>query len=481
MSTPATLPARVRATHRRPGRRVPAVSRPCPRAAVLALLLALALAVAALGGCAPRALPTARPPIADLTDMPQDAGAYLDPATATLPLIPGQRHTRLAEDYLARYFAPWHRERPENGPDKVFRFLDEFDPALFHGENKLLLGAAWIERMRQLAEAQDFPNAGWPAITTTNTAMRVLPSIRPVFRSFDQAGEGYPFDYNQNTAVWAQTPLFVSHVSADGAWALVETSAAYGWLPMRDIALVDDAFMETFTTTQAVAFTGEPVPVRDCYGQYRFDGRIGMLLPSTGRDEEAYDVLLAVRDALGRAVLASARVFVDDAAPFPLEPTPANLARLANGMLGQPYGWGGMYENRDCSAMVMDLFAPLGIWQPRNSKQQVDHWGLVPLDGKDDDAKLAAIESGARPWLTLLWKPGHIMLFIGDRQGRPAILHTTWGLKTKTGAGYGRYIIGGTVITGLTPGAELPDLARPDGSLLRQLRGMARVAPGEGY
>ena len=463
----------------------PRIEVPCPaRAQSLGLfpilLAALLVAAALLPGCASRPPQLDRPLIADLTTLPQDAGAYLEPDTATLPLIPGEQQARLVEDYLTRHFAPWQRNQPENGPDKVFRLLDNYDSATFRAENKRQRPPSWIEEMRLLAAPESFPNAGLPAITTVNTDMRVLPTHRPLFRDFNQAGEGYPFDYNQNTAVWAQTPLFVSHISSDGAWALVETSTVYGWLPMRDIAMVDEAFMDAFITSNAVTFTADFVPVSDGFGLHRFDGRIGTLLPQVGTAPGTFDVLLAVRDSTGRAVLSSAEISADDAAPFPLEPTPVNFARLTNVFLGQAYGWGGMYGNRDCSAMVLDMFAPFGIWQPRNSKQQADFWGLTSLEGLDHEAKLNLIHENARPWLTLLWKPGHIMLYIGEWEGRPVILHTTWGLKTKVGKGYGRYVIGQTVITSLEPGEDLPDLARPDGNLLYLMRGMARVAPGEG-
>jgi hypothetical protein len=47
------------------------------------------------------------------------------------------------------------------------------------------------------------------------------------------------------------------------------------------------------------------------------------------------------------------------------------------------------------------------------------------------------------------------MLYLGEYQGRAAVMHTLWGLRTKTLTGReGRWIIGQTVITGLEPGME---------------------------
>ena len=33
-----------------------------------------------------------------------------------------------------------------------------------------------------------------------------------------QLGEGFPFDYNQNSAIKINTPIMVSHLSKDRAW-----------------------------------------------------------------------------------------------------------------------------------------------------------------------------------------------------------------------------------------------------------------------
>ncbi|MCK9239820.1 SH3 domain-containing protein [Desulfocurvus sp.] len=441
-----------------------------PRLAAL-LLAALLLA----SGCAPRVSPPGTV-IADLRDMPQDAAAYIDPLTATRPLLPAAVQRELADDYRQRFFSPWRRTVPAHGPQEVFKLLDGFDPARYHGENRLPLTDGFAREMRGLADPDSFPNTMRPAISVANSDLRVLPTVRPLFYNFDLAGEGFPFDYNQNSAVWAQTPLLVLHTSADGAWALVETSTAAGWMPTRDLALVDAGFMDAFNTVHLAALTADRVPVVDCYGQFRFMGRVGMVLPMTGREAGTLDVLIAARDASGRALLLTAGLGEDVAAPWPLAPTPASFARLANEMLGQPYGWGGLYRNRDCSALVMDLFAPLGIWQPRNSGAQARHWGLAPLGDLDREARLRVIAAEARPWLTLFWRPGHIALYIGQWQGRPAVLHAAWGVRTRVGKAEGRHILGATVITSLEPGQDLPELERPGGVLLLQLGGMAQVA-----
>ena len=71
-------------------------------------------------------------------------------------------------------------------------------------------------------QRNSYPSLARPAITVRNTACRVFPTARPFFLDPGRAGEGFPFDYFQNSALWAGTPLLVTHVSLDGAWFFVE-------------------------------------------------------------------------------------------------------------------------------------------------------------------------------------------------------------------------------------------------------------------
>lgn len=433
--------------------------------AVVVSLLCLMLV-----GCASG--PASQGPIRDLIDLPQDPFAYLDSATADVPMIPENEVRALSRQFVQDHFSPWHRSWPANDANKVFKGLNNYDSERMHGETRQLRSPAWLQGMREQSLEGEYPNARLRALTVVNTSMRVLPTVEPAFLDFNQAGEGYPFDYLQNSAVWAQTPLFVSHFSADGAWALCESRFAYGWIPLRDIAMVDDDFAESFEQLDLMTFTSDRIPLYDDFGLFRFRGRVGMLLPFISKEDKAYHALIAVRDALGRAVLASTSVAQCDGAEFPLAPTATNLAALGRDLMGQPYGWGGMYGHRDCSATLMDMFAALGVALPRNSSQQARAGYFVSLDGLDDQEKAERILEQGRPWQTLLWKPGHIMLYLGQYQGRPVALHTTWGLKTRVGDREGRHFIGATVITSLLPGIELDDLARPDGILLYKIQGM---------
>ena len=150
-----------------------------------------------------------------------------------------------------------------------------------------------------------------------------------------------------------------------------------------------------------------------------------------------------------------------DAAPKPLPLTPGNVARVGNVMMGQRYGWGGMFGDRDCSALTRELFTPFGLWLPRNSGAQARVGVVQPLEGLSAKEKEALILADGVPFLSLVGMRGHITLYVGKYKGRAAIFHNVWGVRViENGDDDARFILGRAVVTSITPGAELKNLYR---------------------
>ena len=95
-----------------------------------------------------------------------------------------------------------------------------------------------------------------------------------------------------------------------------------------------------------------------------------------------------------------------------------SFLRRAFPLLHSPYGWGGLGANRDCSRLLMDLFASFGLLLPRNSTHQAQA-GTASLEvgALADDDKAKAIEGAAARGLVLLYMPGHVMLYLGREGG----------------------------------------------------------------
>ena len=427
------------------------------------LLLVSLLLLSACRSFAPEVLPA-------LNRYPQKASQYVGSGGQ----LPGLANPlKQKEDFLQKYFRPWHAGEPIFPKDTLFWPLDpDWDKQLF-GENTLPRSPEWLASLFAKAQPDRFPLFDARGITLTNTDLRAMPTQKPAFHDFAEPGEGYPFDYFQNSALWANTPVHIVHASTDNKWLLVEAGWVFGWVQARDIGLVDSQFVAAFEQNEMAAFIKDRVPVIDAGGTFRFTGRVGGLLPVIDQQNDTALVLIAAADNKKRAVVRRARLAPGDWARFPLALTRGKLARLADGFLGQVYGWGGVYENRDCSALLRDLFTPFAIWLPRNSTQQARQGRVISLEGLSSREKTRLILEKGVPFLTLLRKPGHIMLYIGSSQGRPLIMHSLWGLKTRDFLqGEGRYVIGRTVITSLNPERGLPFFLRPPNGLLQQVLSM---------
>ncbi|MBN1142209.1 MAG: SH3 domain-containing protein [Deltaproteobacteria bacterium] len=388
------------------------------RASALPVLLLLALAAA---GCLPD---LARQQPLDLVRFPQNPAAYLHPAAASQPLISPERQQQLAADFLARFFSPWHTTTPLATTEHPFWAIDWLQAITPYGANLLPVPPDRLQELARQAAPETYPSLDCKAITTARCVLRALPSRSPLFKNPGRAGEGFPFDYLQQGALPANTPLHVTHLTLDRTWAFVETELLYGWMPVTDLAWVAEDLVLSFLTGRYLVLTRDRTAVFDVGGIFRFSAGIGTLFPLLGENPDGYRVLLAVADKDRRAVAAEATIPFGAGHPLPLPLTARQLAELAGRMIGEPYGWGEAFEGRDCSATLRDLFAPFGLWLPRNSARQAEIGRVIPLAELPPAQREERLLATGVPFLTLVSLPRHIMLYLGAYRGEPALFHT---------------------------------------------------------
>lgn len=451
---------------------------------LVCLLLAGCAASSSLGTRYPHAGAHDREISRDLVRMPQDLSVFAEQLD-TMPLMTEDHQKNLADGYIREFYAPWKRHASLFTAKEVFYFRYSYPKGRYGFAENLrpIEPRAW-QALLDNCNAEAFPSRSIHGIMVTNTALRAMPTHKPFFKNPDKAGEGYPFDYFSHAALWVGTPVFVSHISHDGLWVYVETQRVSGWVPVRDVARVDESFMTRWRSLPLGAVMRDGVVLGSQHdyvsgrGAQSVMAHVGTLLPLQGAD-----VLYPARSLDGRALVHKAslqNLSLSPAVagntpatqssmaqgksiqPYPVPLTAAALARVGNVMMGQPYGWGGYLDNRDCSALMLDIFTPFGLWLPRNSGQQAKAGKVVSLAKLDASAKKALIRETGKPFTTLLWLPGHIVLYIGEYQGEPAIYHDIWGVRVQDETGAtSRGVIGKVAITSLSPGAELPLISSP--------------------
>jgi len=410
------------------------------------------------------------PEIDDVLRLPQDIAPYAGAAGERLALGSNCQATLLNE-FRTHYFAPWTKAAPHYDPVETKKLMKNTALGRWYGANRRLMAAEMMRDLLHNCVLESFPSRNETAISVAPAHLRGLPTRLPLFTSKD----GYPFDMLQYPNVKLNEPLRVLHASRDGAWLFVESAYSAGWLEAREVALADRGFIDAWMGRPQVVIIRDYATVADPGLGIVHRAKIGTILPLVTAGEGWWEAEVASAGEERRAVAAVARLPFDAAAPFPLAFNGANLALIGNQLLGQPYGWGEMYGLRDCSAMLRDHFLPFGIWLPRTATDQIASAGQQrDLKSLGPRAKEATIRQEGLPFLTLLHKPGHIMLYIGtDPQGRPLVFHNIWSIRVKDATGKRPQVIGKAVITTLEAGKEL-GLAE-GGSLLEQGTALATI------
>lgn len=442
------------------------------KAVVLGLVLS---GVVLSGGCAGRpALPqqpqNAAGEVRDVETVPQNLAVFARQAGGNALLRSSSAAQEDMEQFRRRFFAPWSAGKMSRATLREFEAVLNWTPGKRgYAENlRPWSDAAW-EKMRYNAALDDVSQERRAAIVVRHADLRLAPTAKPRFARIEGAGQGWPFDDFQQSSMAVGTPLMVHHASRDGAWLLVQSPMAWGWVESASVAFADEAFQSLWQSAPLGCAVREGVSLKSA-GAFLALADIGTVLPMSGQM-----LLVPVRGADARASAAHVSVEAGSFLPMPQPLTAQAVAAVGDRMMGENYGWGGMYGNRDCSAMMRDLFAPFGIWLPRNSAAQAKAGDFHSVQGMSAEGKSEAILRGAEPFRTLLWLPGHIGLYVGRFEGRPVFFHDIWGVRSKLRDGReGRIILGRAVITGLEPGRERKD-ADPKGLLIERIRGYSII------
>ncbi len=432
--------------------------------------------------CLPSGCLSADQTIRDIRELRQDHRAYLGVGASESRMMDPEEQKRRDQEYNSRHFSPWHQDRPCSGPEDIAAEFEKYEQNRGYGKNGRKYAASWIKHLKANARLQDEPDAGYPAITIRHSSLRALPTEEAHFNSPEQALSGHPFDNLQATTVMVNTPVFISRVSRDKKWVWAETGYYFGWLRARDVAAVSADLVKDWETGRYAVIVKDKTPLHDAEGRFLFQAPLGAVFPRVNDGPAGVEILVAVADADHHAVLKKITLPKDAAAAKPVPMTAAQMARLANELINEPYGWGGLNGNRDCSAMIRDLFAPFGVWLPRNSTEQALEGGtFIDLSALSAREKEEKIVSQGIPYLTLLWRKGHIMLYMGTHNGKPLVFHNLWGISTMTAPGRrGKLIVGHAAITTLHPGRELPDYHKAAADLATNILGMTLLVQGSG-
>ena len=385
--------------------------------------------------------------VSDMVQIPQNPSFYAN----QIKPFPAHEQRVLDNAFNRKYFEPWHINVLDIPRDELgweVRFVTH--QKIYRLDGSLITSGTY-EKWIANADYAHINTKHYKAITVCHTDLKALPTSEPFYKNPKETGEGFPFNYNQNSSLHINVPLFVSHFSKDQQWAFVRASYGFGWVKVSDLALVDAALMRKFKNDRYA------MVIKDNLHLYQNKEhisivKVGALFPVAGTNR----YYVTSRDPKGRARLET--VEVEDThiiANKPLPFTAQNVAMVAKEFYGEPYGWGGGYECRDCSSTTRDFLGVFGIFLRRNSSKQAQDGHSVFIGDLDKKRKKRAIIQQSEPFRSILYVPGHVVLYLGEYQGEPVIMHTYWGIRKKDGT---KLITGRTIITSTEPGKERADV-----------------------
>ena len=385
------------------------------------------------------------------------------------PTIPRVSLTEYVNDYLNYHYRPWNYKSPMYTQIESFWGYDQYKKDRGYVDKDLVpYDEAWFNNIFAISNLEEYGKISKLAITIQNTNLRVFPTLDPLFK-IAYKGDGYPFDLLQNSFISIMSPVVIFNYSKDKKWAFVETSFAAGWIRSNHLSLVDAKKANTIKKLKHIVITQDNSKI---YKNKKLvsNVKIGTVLPMIYENRDFFFLYLLDRNSKKYV----AKIDKNSASPLPLEFNEQNIQKIANKLKGESYGWGGINENRDCSALTRDFMSVFSIWLPRNSGAQKNVGEFFNLENFSDQEKNDIIKKYATPYLSLVYLPGHIMLYVGNDGDNALVLHNIWGIRTIKDGVEGREVIGKSIVSDLFLGADL-EYADKNNTLIKRVTGFNTI------
>ncbi len=264
-------------------------------------------------------------------------------------------------------------------------------------------------------------------IVTKRSDLRSFPTLSRAFSTPSDVN----FDNWQETAVDPGEGALILHKNGRGNFVFVQLASYRGWLPANQVAITDRETFLNLTTPASFAVVTDKLLTVSGAGSSHWLYQMGAKLPLSTKGL----LILPLRDKKGYLTT------VEMPAPFGsslhkgyLPYTHNNIVRMSFKHLGAPYGWGGMKNSVDCSSLAQDVYRTMGVELPRNGDEQENAWPGQKMTGLSWNQREKLVKD--LPTGSLLFTPYHVMLYLGQYNNRPYMLHSlgSYGSKNANGS-----------------------------------------------
>ena len=259
-------------------------------------------------------------------------------------------------------------------------------------------------------------------------------------------------DILQLTALSVGTPCAILHISNDKKWFYIQAKRYRGWVKRDKVARAESKkkALSYFNTNNFLIVTEsrvetEPNPFDKQISHILFqmgdkiplvkDTEIPDSIPENNQQaqspEGAYVIRIPVKGKNEKLKYKKALIArSNDLSEGYLRYTRENLVKQAFKLLGERYGWGGLYQRRDCSRFIMDIYRTVGIQIPRDAgfpQEEISAGKVYEFSGglKERRKVLDKLEAGDP-----IYMKGHVVMYLGKINGEHYVIHS--------GSGYGK-------------------------------------------
>ncbi|MEO9947537.1 MAG: SH3 domain-containing protein [Paraglaciecola sp.] len=278
-------------------------------------------------------------------------------------------------------------------------------------------------------------------LVSKRSALRTFPTLDKVFNK----AMDLDLDRFQETAVFPGEAVAILHSSKDGNWLLVQNYNYLAWVQQNDIAIGDKEQIEDYLARKDfLMITGSKVltsyvPNKVAVSELQLDMGVKLPLLSAAEQQDelygqstsgSYQVKLPTRNQDGSLSIQTALIGrTQDVNQGYLDYTPQKVIEQGFKFLGERYGWGHDYNGRDCTGFVGEIYKTFGILMPRNSGQQGK--GTYGTNFRFDKNATTVTKLNVINKMQigdLIYIPGHVMMYLGEEEGKPTVIHDVKGL-----------------------------------------------------
>ena len=260
-------------------------------------------------------------------------------------------------------------------------------------------------------------------VTVKNVNIRFFPTNKVYVR---KKSEDY-FDIMQKTHLSWGSPVAILHASQNKKWYLVETIYARGWVEKEAIALITFQNLKRYLHNKSNAITTEAknfiylskktLKPLDYVLPMGFKLKLSEKNSTLTKSMERLAILLPKKNSLGYFTLETFFIEKKNVHEGYLAFNEKNLLQQGFKFLNVPYSWGGSAHGVDCSLFLVRVFNSFGLQLPRASVLQKRIFNQNLKDNRNNEHF---------PQIAFLPSPNHIMLFLGNYDGKDYYIHSLW-------------------------------------------------------